>query len=85
MCDFSQDTDQNAPGRPELWLEPWIDRLAAAFVGGTIQFREPLRELSRRTKALVVLTAGAAWRLGKFRPFELHAGAQAGGGPGAAP
>ncbi len=60
VCDFSRDTDGNEPGRPDAWLAPWVDRLAVAFVGGEVGFAGPLAGLSRRTPALVVLTAGAA-------------------------
>jgi ribokinase len=60
VCDFSRDTDGNEPGHPEAWLAPWVDRLAVAFVGGETGFAGPLAALSRRTPALVVLTAGAA-------------------------
>ena len=60
VCDFSRDTDGNAPGRPAEWLAPWVDRLAVAFVGGEPSFVAPLVLLSRRTRCLVVLTAGAA-------------------------
>lgn len=60
VCDFSRDTDGNEPGHPEAWLAPWVDRLAIAFVGGEAGFAGPLAALSRRTQALVVLTAGAA-------------------------
>lgn len=60
VCDFSRDTDGNEPGRPDAWLAPFIDRLAVAFVGGEVGFAGPLAALSRRTPALVVLTAGAA-------------------------
>lgn len=63
VCDFSQDTDGNAPGRPDQWLAPWVDRLAVAFVGGDPSFAEPLAALARSTRCLVVLTAGAAGAL----------------------
>jgi sugar/nucleoside kinase (ribokinase family) len=60
VCDFSQDTDGNEPGRPDAWLAPWVDRLAVGFVGGNPSFGAPLEALSQRTRCLLVLTAGAA-------------------------
>jgi len=59
VCDFSRDTDGNAPGRPDAWLASFVDRLAIAFVGGDKSYLAPLEELSRRTSTLIVLTAGA--------------------------
>lgn len=47
------------------WLAPRLATLAIAFVGGTATDLEPLRALSERARALVVLTAGpaGAWAL----------------------
>jgi fructoselysine 6-kinase len=47
------------------WLAPHLPSLAIAFVGGTAADLDPLRRLSERARALVVLTAGAAgaWTL----------------------
>lgn len=58
VCDFSRDTDGNDPARPDEWLRPWLGRLAVAFVGGDLSYRECLRVLSRTTDTLIVLTAG---------------------------
>lgn len=51
------------------WLAPRLPALAIAFVGGTAEDLEPLRALSERARALVVLTAGAAgaWALASGR------------------
>jgi sugar/nucleoside kinase (ribokinase family) len=57
IADFSQDT---LAGDAEGWIEPHAERLRIAFVGGTRDFAEPLRALSKRVETLVVLTAGAA-------------------------
>jgi len=59
VADFSRDTDGNEAGRPDRWLERWIDRLAIAFVGGDRTFLPALQSLSGRTASLIVLTAGA--------------------------
>jgi fructoselysine 6-kinase len=47
------------------WLAPRLAKLAIAFVGGTVEDLEPLRALSERARALIVLTAGpeGAWAL----------------------
>jgi fructoselysine 6-kinase len=51
------------------WLAPRLSSFAIAFVGGTAEDLEPLRRLSERAGALVVLTAGAAgaWALASGR------------------
>jgi len=58
-------------------------RFGRASVYARVEFVERLAhdlkldEFGDRIFPVGALTAGAAWRLGEFRPFQLHAGAQA--------
>jgi sugar/nucleoside kinase (ribokinase family) len=74
VADFSQDSATD-PDDPVGWLTPHLgpgSRLAAAFVGGRQEFVEPLRSLSRRTEATIVLTAGAHGAFALYRGEGLH-------------
>jgi fructoselysine 6-kinase len=74
VADFSQDSATD-PDDPVGWLTPHLgagSRLAAAFVGGRREFVEPLRSLSRRTEATIVLTAGAQGAFALYRGEVLH-------------
>jgi sugar/nucleoside kinase (ribokinase family) len=60
VADFSQDSPDGEPGRPETWVGPSLGKVAVAFVGGVVEFSERLEALSRGTPTTIVLTAGAA-------------------------
>ena len=60
VADFSQDSPVGAAGDVCGWLAPHLDRLAVAFVGGELAHGEILRELSRGSDTVIVLTVGAA-------------------------
>lgn len=58
IADFSIDS-QTRPNEVDSWLRGY-DTIDLAFIGGKVDFLEPLRRRSLDTKQLVVLTAGAA-------------------------
>ncbi len=72
IADFSQDSPDGQPDRPDSWVAPWADRIRIAFVGGAAHHARALCALSRRVAPLIVLTAGEAGAFAFSRGRSWH-------------
>jgi len=72
VADFSLESPLGDAADPVAWLAPFADALDIAFVGGAPDFADALAALSTRTRAVLVLTAGAAGAWAFFRGAQAH-------------